>query len=887
MLVKGYDIENLKKGPVKELIPLCRKAGAEGCVLLKNDDDVLPLAGSSVSVFGRIQYEHYKSGTGSGGLVNAAYKTNIIDALLDKKDIKINIELAEIYKKAIAENPFDAGTGWGTEPWSQKEIPISEEVIKDARKKSEKAVIVIGRSAGEDRDAVNDKGSYLLTDEEERLISNVTKYFSDTCVVLNVGNIIDMNWVEKYGVKSVLYVWYGGQEGGNSVADILCGDVVPSGKLTDTIARDISDYPAHKNFGNREESIYAEDIYVGYRYFETFAKDKVLYPFGFGLSYTKFSIGYGYSEKNGKITVTAKVKNIGKYSGKEVIEVYFSAPMGVLGRPSAELCGFAKTDETAPGETASVTVTFDVSQMATFDDSGATNNAGCYVMEAGTYRIYAGTSVRDKELVGEYRVEKTVVTERLSLAALPSKAFDRIKPVVTENGTEIGYEPVPTGEFALSKKHELPPEYQQTGDLGIKLKDVKSGKATMEQFVAQLSDKDLCCIVRGEGMSSPKVTPGTGCAFGAVTDSLLGFGIPIMCGTDGPSGIRMDSGALATSLPNGTLFACTWNKDLIKELFVYEGIELAAYNIDAILGPGMNIHRYPLNGRNFEYFAEDPYVSGVVASAMAEGLSESNVTAVIKHIACNNQEFGRHRNDSVVSERALREVYLKGFEICVKNRKVRSVMTAYNRINGVWAANNYALATAILRNEWHFDGFVMTDWWAKLNSENGDEASIENMKYFVESQNDVYMVCESAENRKDNLETALSSGEIKRCELQRNAMNILRFALTTNAMDRKAENAEKKDYSETVFKTQNSEKFEFSIDADGDYLLSIELKSSGSELSQAAASMKLDEMVMTATVKGGSEYRLNEREVHLKRGKHSFELISKGIISIGKFEVVR
>ena len=885
MKVKGYDIEHLEKGTVKELIPLCRKAGAEGCVLLKNDDGVLPLAGSTVSVFGRIQYEHYKSGTGSGGLVNAAYKTNIIDALFSKKSIKVNSELAEIYKKAIAENPFDEGTGWGKEPWSQKEIPISEDIIKSAREKSEKAVIVIGRTAGEDRDAINDKGSYLLSDEEERLISNVTKHFSKTCVVLNSGNIIDMKWVEKYGVKSVLYVWYGGQEGGNSVADILCGDATPSGKLTDTIARDISDYPAHKNFGNREESIYQEDIYVGYRYFETFAKDRVLYPFGFGLSYTEFSKEYAYSEKSGRITVTAKVKNIGKYSGKEVIEVYYSAPMGALGRPSAELCGFAKTEEIAPNETASVTVTFDVSQMAAFDDSGATNNAGCYVMEAGSYKIYAGTSVRDKELVGEYTVEKTVVTERLTLAALPNKAFDRIKPIVTETGIEIGYEPVPIEEFCIVKEHELPTEYAQTGDLGIKLKDVKSGKASMEQFVAQLSDKDLCCIVRGEGMSSPKVTPGTGCAFGAVTDSLLSFGIPIMCGTDGPSGIRMDSGAVATSLPNGTLFACTWNKELIKELFIYEGIELASYNIDAILGPGMNIHRHPLNGRNFEYFSEDPYVSGITASAMAEGLSESNVTAVIKHVACNNQELGRHRNNSVVSERALREIYLKGFEICVKKRKVKSVMTSYNRINGVWAANNYSLVTVILHNEWHFDGFVMTDWWAKLNPETGDEGCTENMKYFVPSQNDVYMVCESAERRKDNLETALESGEIKRSELQRNAMNILRFALTTNAMGRKTEMSKKKDYNETVFMTECSEKIEFNIDADGDYLLLIDIKSAGTELSQAAVSMKLDGERTAATVRGGNIYRTVEREVRLKSGRHSFELISIDGISIGKFEI--
>ena len=887
-MIKGYDLSNLTQGTVKELVPLCRKAAAEGCVLLKNDDAVLPFKDDNIAVFGRIQCEYYKSGTGSGGMVNVEYTTNIIDALREKNSITINDELAKTYKDWIAKNPFDRGTGWGTEPWSQKEMPVSDSLVKSARQVSNKALVVIGRSAGEDKDNTDTHGSYLLSEEEEELLKTVTRHFKDVCVLLNVGNIIDMNWVEKYGIKAVLYVWHGGQEGGNAAADILSGDETPCGKLTDTIAKSISDYPAFKNFGAKEESIYQEDIYVGYRYFETFKKDSILYPFGFGMSYTDFDIHCNYIEKNGRIEVTAEVKNVGKYKGKEVIEVYYSAPMGILGRPSAELVGFAKTQELLPDETDTVKIGFDISQMSAFDDSGVTGNAGCSVMEAGEYRIFAGTSVRDKELVGTYLQDKTIVTQRLKLALLPNKPFDRIKPVLTDVGIEIGYEKTPCGEFNINgnRNKNLPKEYAQTGDRGIRLKDVKDGKSSMEEFIAQLSDKDLCCIVRGEGMSSPKVTAGTGCAFGAVTDSLAKFGIPIMCGTDGPSGIRMDSGAKATSLPNGTLFASTWNRELVEELFTYEGIELAGYQIDALLGPGMNIHRYPLNGRNFEYFSEDPYLSGMMAAAMANGLSKSNVTAVIKHLACNSQEFGRHRNNSIVSERAMREIYLKGFEICIKNSNVRSVMTAYNRINGVWAANNYALATEVLRNEWGFDGFVMTDWWAKMNPETGDEGTINNMKYFVRSQNDIYMVCECSETRDDNLWEMLEKGEVTRGELQRNAMNICRFAMKTNAMDRKKTAVKRREYNKTVFSAENiGKRIEFEIKNDGNYQLLLMLKSSGSELSQTAVMMLLDGETFTATIKGGNEWRCIEKEADLKKGRHSLETVSSKGVETGKMEI--
>ena len=867
--VNGYNLDNLEKAPVKELIPFCRKVAQEGSVLLKNDG-VLPVKNENLSVFGRCQQDYYKSGTGSGGLVNIVYKTNIIDALKACDGIKINDELASLYKNWIAENPYDAGTGW-EQPWSQVEMPLSDETVKSARAFSEKAVVIIGRTAGESRDNKEAKGSWFLSDGEEKMLKAVTAHFSEVAVVLNVGNIIDMSWVDKYGIKAVLYIWQGGQEGGNAAADIISGKVSPSGKLTDTIAYSLSDYPSYKNFANDEECIYQEDIYVGYRYFETFARDKVMYPFGFGLSYTEFDTCFDFKSDGAEITVSAKVKNIGKYSGKETVQVYFEAPQGTLGRPCRELIGFCKTKELKAGEEDTKTVTFKIPQMAAFDDK-----KGFYILESGEYRIYAGTDVKSAKLVGTFLQKEAEITEKTGNKLLPSRSFDRLKPQKTQNGFEAVYETVPTGEFNIDFCREIPKEISYTGDKGIKLNDVKEGRADMDSFIAQLSDKDLCHITRGEGMSSPKVTPGTGCAFGGVTDSLLKFGIPTLCGTDGPTGIRMDSGAKATSLPIGTLIACTWNIEIIYDMFVYEGIELASYRIDALLGPGMNIHRNPLNGRNFEYFSEDPLLSGLMAAAMANGLSKSNVTAVIKHFAANNQEQNRHRCNSIASERALREIYLKGFEIAVKNSSVKSVMTSYNRINGVWSANNIPLVTGILRNEWHFDGFVMTDWWANMNPETGDDGTKENMIWFVASQNDVYMVCESAETRNDNLEAALKDGRIKRAELLRNAKNICRFAIGTNALlhylkgdyIKLGELTKRENELSTVLALDgyNGEVM-FDIEKEGLYLIVLEAKADGDELTQSSLRVCINQGPLPVTVKGG-EYQKIYREMYLLKGRH-------------------
>ena len=763
------------------------KMVSEGIVMLKNEKNALPLdTNKEVAVFGRIQFHYYKSGTGSGGMVNVTKVVNILDGLIDN-GVKVNEKLLGTYRKWDKENPFDLGEGWGGEPWSQKEMPLDEGLVKETAKSCETAIVIIGRTAGEEQDNRLEAGSYLLSDDEIEMLTVVRENFKKVVLLLNVGNIIDMTDINRIAPDSVLYVWQGGMTGGKGTADVLTGKVSPSGKLPDTIAYKTSDYPSDANFGReKNRDIYAEDIYVGYRYFETFAKEKVLYPFGFGLSYTAFEIKTEKAEiTEGAVRLSVSVKNIGSYKGKEVIEVYCEAPQGRLGKAARVLCGFEKTKELVPQEDQVVEIAVDIAKLASYDDSGVTGNKSCYVLEAGEYKFYVGSDVRSAEYACSFEQGEDLVTERLTQALAPVESFERIKPVCEGGAFSIGREAVPVSEVDESARRleKLPKEIAYTGDKGIKLWDVKNGKNTMDEFIAQLSDYDLSCIIRGEGMGSPRVTAGTASAFGGVSENLNGFGIPAGCCSDGPSGMRLDCGTKAFSLPNGTMIASSFNKELTSELFAFMGFEMAANKVDCLLGPGMNIHRHPLNGRNFEYFSEDPFLTGKMAAAELKGMAGAGVTGTIKHFCANNRETNRHFIDSVVSERALREIYLKGFEIAVKEGGASSVMTTYGRVNGLWTAGNFDLNTVILREEWGFKGFTMTDWWANINVR-GKEPDKTDFAAMARAQNDVYMVCPDGEKNDDNTLAALENGGIERCELQRNAANICGFLLHTNALKR-------------------------------------------------------------------------------------------------------
>ena len=565
------------------------------------------------------------------------------------------------------------------------------------------------------------------------------------------------------------------------MADVLTGKVCACGKLTDTIAQSIEDYPSTENFGDPFKNYYKEDIYVGYRYFETFAKDKVLYPFGYGLSYTSFGIKAEILKNSEEeLTVAAEVVNTGAVKGKEVVQVYAKVPQGKLGNPARRLIGFAKTGELKPGEKEEVVIVIPKYDLTSYDDSGVTGHKSCYVLEEGTYEISVGSDVRSAESAGCYE-EKFRVVEKLQEACAPVEKFSRMKAVLMPDGSYQAVTeevPVRTVDPQERRKQNLPETLAYTGDKGYKLVDVLDGKVSMENFVAQISEEDLIAMFRGEGMCSPKVTPGTAAAFGGVTESMKALGIPVGCCADGPSGIRMDCGTKAFSLPNGTALGCTFNTELVGDLYEMTGKELRLNKIDSLLGPGMNIHRNPLNGRNFEYISEDPLLTGRICAAQVKAMAKSGIGSTIKHFCGNNQEVGRSTSDSVISERCLREIYLKGFEMAVREGGARSVMTTYGSVNGLWTAGSYDLCTTILRKEWGFEGIVMTDWWAKSNYE-GHQAEVQVKAPMVAAQNDIYMVVSDAKANpeKDDVEEMLHAGKLTLGELQRNGANILGFLL--------------------------------------------------------------------------------------------------------------
>ncbi len=777
---------------------ISRQAAAEGAVLIKNDNNVLPIrAGERVSVFGRIQLDYYKSGTGSGGMVNTKYVIGILDALNANENVTVNKELVSIYERWVKDHPYDHGMGWAGEPWSQVEMQLTDDIVTGAASNSDIAIVIIGRTAGEDKDNFAGKGSYLLTDLEEDMLDKVCRVFQRVCVILNVGNIIDMKWVTRYNPSAVLYAWHGGQEGGNAVVDVLTGSVTPCGKLSDTIAFDIDDYPSTQYFGDKKRNYYSEDIYVGYRYFETVAKNKVMYPFGFGLSYTDFTIdnisfcsptGPFTSEKLGEIKLEVKITNTGKVKGKEVIQAYSSSPQGCLGKPSRELRAFGKTKELAPGASELMTLNIPLYSLASYDDSGISGYKSCYILEAGTYEIYTGSDVRSAVLAGSLFIPELIVVQQLEEALAPKEEFQRFHIKKNIDALVMDKEKVPLRSVDLQQRisDRRPKDIPYSGDKGYKLVDVMEKNISMDEFLSQLTDDDLIHLSRGEGMSSPKVTPGTAGAFGGITERLRNFGIPIGCCADGPSGIRMDCGAYGFSMPNGTCLACSFNTELVKDLYIMEGLELRKNRIDTLLGPGLNIHRNPLNGRNFEYFSEDPLLTGKMAAACLNGMHEYGVTGTIKHFACNNQEYHRRTVDSVISERALREIYLKGFEIAVKEGNAYSIMTSYGAINGIWSAGNYDLLTTILRKEWEFQGVVMTDWWADMNEDGVETASNKNTQFMVRAQNDLYMVVENSKKNSngDLLPESLQNGTITRAELVRNAANICYICMNSPVMQR-------------------------------------------------------------------------------------------------------
>ncbi len=760
----------------KEFASYCRRAIPEGIVLLENNG-ALPLKeGENIALFGRGQFEYLKSGSGSGGRVNCPYVTNIYDEI--KGRVTLDNTVTQFYRDFIEVNPFDTGDGW--KPcFCQNEAVPSEELVRNAADKSDKAIYIICRNVGESFDYEKVAGNWYLSDDEDKTIQLLSQHFKNVIVLLNSGNIMDMSWVKKYGIGTVAYIWQGGQEGGAGTVDALMGDIAPSGRLTDTIAVSPEDYPCDDCFGDPIKNIHKEDIFVGYRYFETFARDKVLYPFGFGLNYTTFTQKVTDIKKDGDIiTISVKVKNTGNYSGKDVVQVYFGAPQGALGKPARELIAFKKTDTLAPGESQEINLAINVCDMACYDDCGKTGYTFAWVLESGEYNIYVGQNVRDAKQCFAFTLDETRLVKQCVQALAPVEEFDRM---INQNG-KIGFEKATLKQYDLAERinQNLPEALEITGDKGIMLQDVASGKNTLDEFIAQFDTKALTEIVRGEGMSSPKATyPGTASCFAGVTKAWNDKGVPAVTTCDGPSGIRIESGVQATCIPVGALLAAAWAPELFEGIYNCLTDEMKQYDVDVLLGPGMNIHRSGLCGRNFEYFSEDPYLTGIYADKISSYLTKNGVYATIKHFAVNSQEINRKDDNEVLSERALREIYLKPFEIAVKGGFVQSIMTSYNRVNGIHTSGSYDLTTTILRDDWGYDGFVMTDWCTTMDDPNNGTDKNTNLATMIKAQNDVYKIKRNVLLCEDDQQESLESGYLTIGELQRCAKNLVAFAMNT------------------------------------------------------------------------------------------------------------
>ena len=727
---------------------LIRQAGAESCVMLKNDG-ALPLdQNEEVAVFGRCQLDWFYVGYGSGGDVKAPYYVNLIDGLRNA-GVPLNAAVLNHYSAWTQEEENEADHGWwGHWPYSHPEMPLNAALVRNAAETAKTALVVIGRAAGEDRENTLTKGSYYLTDAERAMLDAVTAAFSKVVVLLNIGNIMDFSWTEDYGnrLSAVLVVWQGGMESGNAAADVLTGAVSPSGRLSDTIARRYADYPSSANFGGKDYNEYAEGIYVGYRYLDRHP-EKVLFPFGFGMSYTAFSISpVSLRREDGETEAVVTVTNTGDCSGKEVVQLWCYPPEGKLDKPLRVLAAFAKTETLAPGESQTLTLRCDDKCLSSYDEENHR-----FILEDGTYRF----SANDID-AGSFALSEEVTVEECeplckTSAALRERILSRI------------------------------PKDIYVDSMGMFLRDVREGRCTLDAFIASLADNELEALTRGHGMMGSDLgVAGNAGAFGGVIESLRIKGVAPIITSDGPAGLRLKK--YCALQPCGTALACTWNTDLVESLSRKIGEEMHRYGVDVQLAPGMNLHRNPLCGRNFEYFSEDPLLSGKMAAATVRGVQSTGKAACPKHFACNNQEVNRNKNDSRVSERALREIYLRNFEIVIREAAPMVIMTSYNKVNGVWSHYNYDLVTTVLRGDWGYEGCVITDWWMR-RSQSPEFPSLKDNAYRVRAQVDVLMPGDmghvAKKYRSDGtlLRTLGQPDGITRGELQRSARNVLQLAL--------------------------------------------------------------------------------------------------------------
>lgn len=804
---------------------LARRAAAEGIVLLKNEDGVLPLApGSTVALYGAGAVHTVKGGTGSGD-VNERHSVTIREGMeaagfrlstADWLDAYENVyaKARSDWKQTVldkcggtTENGMAFFMAYSTTPFS---LPAGPAVTPS---QAETAVYVIARIAGEGSDRSAGPGDYCLSDEEHTMLADICRLYKNVVVLINAGGVVDLSFLDEFeNIKGLLVISQPGMEGGNAVADVLSGKVNPCGKLTDTWALHYGDYPnaatySHNN-GNVEEERYEEGLYVGYRYFDTFGIP-VRCGFGEGGSYTTFAMEAAQPQTapDGSVTAKVQVQNTGAVPGREVVQVYASLPQGRLEKEFRRLCAFAKTPLLQPGESRNLALTFTARDLASYDEQTA-----AWVLEAGNYGIYAGPSLAAAKPVALLRLaeEKTLektenicpLQQELNLLHCPEEQQAKNRAAVAE-----AFAQAPVVEYDLSAVETRVVDYAEPAPLGDEA-EAMAAALTTEQLIS-LATGDPA---KGQGANLGSAGISVPGSAGETSACALDQGVANIVLADGPAGLRLNQTyyvrdgraqpmpmeaslehglfledtapkgtpryQFCTAFPVGTLLAQSWDTDLLEEVGRAVAREMDRFGVTLWLAPGMNLHRNPLCGRNFEYYAEDPLVSGKMAAAMTRGVqSVPGCGTTIKHFACNNQEDNRFHSDSILPERVLRELYLRGFGIAVQEASPFSIMTSYNLINGVHSANNYDLCTKAARREFGFAGFFMTDW---TTTEQGPDCTADGC---IRAGNDLVMPgCEGdhAAIRKALEDGRLTADQLRGC-VTRMIRVILRSSRYENA----------------------------------------------------------------------------------------------------------
>ena len=745
---------------------ISQKAAKEGMVLLRNRNRTLPLEPGAICLFGNGAARTIRGGTGSGdpfngGLIGGGdwnvdlsprYHIQLLPAMKEQGFTILNeaqlLKFGERYDEALLK----------MEERVMASVMLPEEQITEAdaagyAASADTTICVISRNSGEGHDRkVED--DFNLSETEKENLKLLRKHFTKLILLLNVGGPVSVSDLWESDPDAILLMGQGGQECGAATVEVLLGETNPSGKLTTTWAERYEDYPSAGTFlSDRATSLYNEGIYIGYRYFPTFDK-KPGYAFGYGLSYTTFDISFVSAVVSDNVLIaTTEVTNTGNTAGKEVVQLYVSAPSTELDMPYQELKGFEKTELLQPGEKQRVEIAVPLSDLSSFSEQES-----AYILSKGCYIVRIGNSSENTETVAAIQIVETVKTVLVyhelplqqELQVLSGLSGDdhrseaEMLPVlfpdaeVTCEDRRSSYQNQQVTSFSMDPSYKAAFPYETVECLPkehYSYEDLKDGIVSPEVFVSQFTDEELSTFVCGTGWgvednSSPIIgansesVPG---AAGETTHALAEkYGIPSLILADGPGGVRITQHFEATNIdtgekqtvyhyciawPIGTHLAQSFDRKLVREVGEGMNADLRAMNIDILLGPGVNIHRNPLCGRNFEYFSEDPFLAGEMAAAITQGIQKDNTAAAcVKHYALNNQETNRHANNSVCSERAMREIYLEPFRISVVKGKALSLMTSYNLVNGIPTADDYDLCTNLARGEWGFEGLIMTDW---------------------------------------------------------------------------------------------------------------------------------------------------------------------------------